>query len=574
MEIIVPMFLVVIVIAAMGLFLEVKAQCRCCGEVQRQNILFGWIFSSDFQTLHNECSDKLDATVDVYAQRIAKGEDAADWKETFAAIAPQFKDFAPIELVLSKALVDCLDDSKLNNEKFTAISDFVNKNEIPQEIIRDTDGAYTKFVQAQVLCRLRENSEDLIEFHFPRTPFAFVKSERQIWVSTDVGYLEHKRRTRRAGSSQGSSVRVAKGLSVSQRSFSSEPIEYTELVQRAWGGTLCLTTKHLYYHSSEQSFRISLNKIVSIDLRRGGLFSLDSIVLTRDRANALPEVFQVGADACFFTNAINALGDAGQNFSGSRPGEGAQSVQEPMDPLTEIQVLATPERARPAKIAEKGPGSQRHPEYDTWIHAFKLVFDVNGRPWGQTNQPHRFGLFDDAKGVQWNLIVDTGTDSVRLGVNLEGLKYKDWPIRSLILAEMREPLLIELANAVSGPEGVQVHFRRDAWQVASRPVINEVDLGATPALLSSLTLESWRDTLDDALSCLDSMQDHRARARVRVTRAATPKRPETQDVMEVSPHLMIMAELDRSVPAIEAIRGMRDRLAPIHEWMQNRAGEV
>ncbi|MCY4601921.1 MAG: hypothetical protein OXF27_18605 [Acidobacteria bacterium] len=62
-------------------------------------------------------------------------------------------------------------------------------------------------------------------------------------------------------------------------------------------GTLCVTTKHVYFAGASERFRVRHDRIVSYTPMEDG-FSL-----TRDRANARPELFRTG-DGWFTYNIV------------------------------------------------------------------------------------------------------------------------------------------------------------------------------------------------------------------------------------------------------------------------------
>jgi hypothetical protein len=69
---------------------------------------------------------------------------------------------------------------------------------------------------------------------------------------------------------------------------------------------------------------------------------------------------------------------------------------------------------------------------------FTRMTECKGRSFGQLNKPY-FGMSDGNKGVQWNIAIYTEAESIRLGVNLEGLTYTNWPIATLLLNELESP---------------------------------------------------------------------------------------------------------------------------------------
>ena len=118
-------------------------------------------------------------------------------------------------------------------------------------------------------------------------PFRFMKSEHLIYAFADVRYLEMRVKREIVGRSAGMSVRVVKGVYVRTGQSRGTPVETDEFVDRGVG-LVAITTKHLYF-SGERTFRINLSKIVAVQPVQGG------IMITRDRASALPECFMFGS---------------------------------------------------------------------------------------------------------------------------------------------------------------------------------------------------------------------------------------------------------------------------------------
>ena len=107
------------------------------------------------------------------------------------------------------------------------------------------------------------------------------------WVIQDVDYLETVVRRERRGSSQGLSVRVARGLYYRPSAFRSRPMEWEETVH-AGTGMLGLTTKHIYFAGSRKRFRVRYDRIVAFEP-----FS-DGFGIMRDAQTARPQTFRTG----------------------------------------------------------------------------------------------------------------------------------------------------------------------------------------------------------------------------------------------------------------------------------------
>lgn len=127
-----------------------------------------------------------------------------------------------------------------------------------------------------------------VDMNWPdgRSPFRMMKSETLVWAC-DAVYGQTGREYR-AGSA-GVSVRVAKGLYVrgggTKGRTVDTPIRFTD------AGTLGLTTKHIYFASSDaargNAFRVRLDKLVSTRA------DADVVTFMRDLRSAKPEGFRV-----------------------------------------------------------------------------------------------------------------------------------------------------------------------------------------------------------------------------------------------------------------------------------------
>ena len=114
-----------------------------------------------------------------------------------------------------------------------------------------------------------------------------MKSEQLVWVIQGVDYLETVVRRERRGSSQGLSIRVARGLYHRPSTFRSRPMEWEETVH-ADTGMLGLTTKHIHFAGSRKRFRVRYDRMVAFEP-----FS-DGSGIMRDAQTARPQTFRTG----------------------------------------------------------------------------------------------------------------------------------------------------------------------------------------------------------------------------------------------------------------------------------------
>ena len=130
--------------------------------------------------------------------------------------------------------------------------------------------------------------------------FKIAKNERMLYVFPDVEYIEQRTKRETRGKNAGTSVRIAKGMSVRAGKSAGQVIESDERTSRGYG-TLGVSTKHVFFVGEERSFRIRMDKVVSVRP-----VAADAIELVRDRASGHPEFFRVGSDSTEF--AANLIG--------------------------------------------------------------------------------------------------------------------------------------------------------------------------------------------------------------------------------------------------------------------------
>ena len=134
---------------------------------------------------------------------------------------------------------------------------------------------------------------------------------------------------------------------------------------------------------------------------------------------------------------------------------------------------------------------------------FTDVFGCRGREFGSRSRDV-LGISDGNEGVQWNAGYYPRDGAVWLGVNLEGMKYDDWPVARLIEREISRPLLLtRYRREVARPDRVIVIWARDAWQYSARRRIKEANVTPTPIALDRLDGQGWADALRGARECLD-----------------------------------------------------------------------
>ena len=199
---------------------------------------------------------------------------------------------------------------------------------------------------------------------------------------------------------------------------------------------------------------------------------------------------------------------------------------------------------------------------DTLKALFRDVFRCRGRDFGSPPLGV-LGISDGNEGVQWNAAYYPRDGAVELGVNLDGMKYDDWPVARLIEREISRPLLLtRYRRKVARPGRVTVILARDAWQYSARRRIKEANIAPTPIALDRLDGQGWAEAVRGARECLSPQKQLRGRRKVPVTLLTSKRHPwERQVEMEVSPHLKIRTSLVEITPrAMREARGNLEAL--------------
>ncbi len=188
-----------------------------------------------------------------------------------------------------------LEDGILNTEEESKLTSFAERFSFGQSDL-DSKGKYTGVVKSGVI-------RDLTEGKIPKRinisgqlPFNLQKTESLIWVFPSVSYYEDKTRRGFVGSTQGVSVRIAKGVYYRVGAFKGHPVETTERVHIG-NGLLGVTNKQIYFVGGLKSLRVKYDKIISY------IPFDDGIGIHRDASSAKPQVFVTG-DGWFTYNLI------------------------------------------------------------------------------------------------------------------------------------------------------------------------------------------------------------------------------------------------------------------------------
>jgi len=195
------------------------------------------------------------------------------------------------------ALDDFLEDGVLSTGEESHLATFAGNLGLTQE---DLD-RHGKYMMAGKAAALREVMEGRIpkSVRVEGASFNLKRAEQLVWLFNNVPYFEQRTTHTRRGTSSGFSIRIAKGLYYRPSSFSSRPIEHTQMVH-ADTGVLGVTNESLYFVGPRKSIRIPYAKVVNFTPYK------DGVGLVRDAANAKLQNFQTG-DGWFTYNLITNL---------------------------------------------------------------------------------------------------------------------------------------------------------------------------------------------------------------------------------------------------------------------------
>lgn len=202
--------------------------------------------------------------------------------------------------------------------------------------------------------------------------------------------------------------------------------------------------------------------------------------------------------------------------------------------------------------------------------AFYKYLNATPRPFGQ-NASVWVGASDGNKGVQWNIAIHRETGETYMGVNLEGMKYKNWPITNLLLAEQMNAELPSFAS-IEAAKDITIRLTRDAWQAAARPRILEKEIDGSGTLLKDLTESRWTGMVSEALKCLNPNIGFKGRGQMVVTLEKSGEKVSR----EVSPHLTFQTLAWKNQPdsideATDMISSAHNKLLPLYKWVETRS---
>jgi hypothetical protein len=125
----------------------------------------------------------------------------------------------------------------------------------------------------------------------------------------------------------------------------------------------------------------------------------------------------------------------------------------------------------------------------------------------------------------------------------------------------------QLKTKTSNPEGVLFNLGRDAWLPNGRLSIDESHLGCTPIKLSELRTDTWKNTVNEGLKCLNAEKEYRGRVKQIVTHKTDGRKTEKP----VTPHLHISTVLENESSNETMLEKGFTLLQPAYDWVRELA---
>lgn len=261
-----------------------------------------------FRHKHDECerrhTDGLTRINDILAQCFERKEDFFIHKREIDTLCHNAHinddDMRHIyTAALDTAVEHYLDDGMIDQAEERTVARFVQFSGLPQEFL-NANHSLERVVQSKVLQQLAAG-----QVPAPRItvsgdfPFLLGRNEHMLWLFRGVTLQMQKVRRETVGRTRGLSVRICKGIYYRTGGFKGHPVE-TTYMQSVGTGSVCLTDRNLYFHSSEKSLKIPFAKIMTLEPYSNG------VGLQKDGMNDRPMFFE-GLDSWFCANVISLL---------------------------------------------------------------------------------------------------------------------------------------------------------------------------------------------------------------------------------------------------------------------------
>jgi hypothetical protein len=192
-----------------------------------------------------------------------------------------------------------LEDGIFTEEEEDALKAYKNQFSLSKEELDSHDQSFTKIDKAIAIRQVLNGQIPDIYKQVVETPIILQKNEVIVWAFNDVNFMEVRTRTHYEGTTQGVSIRIAKGLYYRTGAFRGNPVQTTSLVKLD-EGTLLVTNRNLYFSGSVKKLRIRYQDVMEFTPYD------DGIGVTKNTASAKLQIFQM-VDGWFINNLVANL---------------------------------------------------------------------------------------------------------------------------------------------------------------------------------------------------------------------------------------------------------------------------
>lgn len=255
---------------------------------------------------------------------------------------------------------------------------------------------------------------------------------------------------------------------------------------------------------------------------------------------------------------LESFRQTGREVFGLYPDDAVTRIRSLIGAMGGEEILKPP---RKLKLSKQTKASDRDLRYAELLQVFLSHLGTKGRSFGQTGNDS-FGVSDGNEGIQWSLVIYPQENKAYVTVNLEGMKYKGWPISRLFLGERESPTFLTLK---SHQDQILVRMVRDAWRrpKGRDPILERAIGGCLDLPLSKLSPDKWAEIVEESLDCLNGDKNYMGRARQMVTLQKSMQLVER----EVTPHLNILTPV--GIDGSDVKQAVL-RLEPFYNWLSER----
>jgi hypothetical protein len=194
---------------------------------------------------------------------------------------------------LQKMVSSAFADRMLTEEEEQRITAFCNTFDVAANELGDPE---MRLAKVQILRRLDEGkfSEKV---QVDGLPINLERDETAIWLFNNVSYYTVRERTQYAGTSDGISIRLIRGIYYRVGALTGQPVK-TENLAEDGHGVLLLTSRNAYFWSPKRVIKLPIKEIVSLYPHS------DGIQIMRDVENSEPQIFKLD-DPLFACDVIS-----------------------------------------------------------------------------------------------------------------------------------------------------------------------------------------------------------------------------------------------------------------------------